>query len=68
MAKAKKQVTEEVKTEPVAEETAIEVKAEEPSIEERFISRKLTVINRMNDRAKAKRLAERVLMNNRKDN
>lgn len=68
MAKAKKQAIEEVVTESVVEETAIEVKAEEPSLEERFITRKLTVINRMNDRAKAKRLAERVLMNNRKDN
>lgn len=58
MAKTKdKVIEEEVKTESVA--------IEEPAADETelFIFRKLAVINRMSDKAKAKRLAERVLMN-----
>lgn len=60
MAKKEKEaaVTEEIKA--VAEE--IEA-VSEPDKTEEFIMRKLTVINKMSDSAKAKRLAERVLMN-----
>ena len=69
MAKKKNEVAEvkaesvEIKTEAVEEKSA-EVLADEER--ERFIMRKLTVINNMADRAKAERLAARVLMNNRK--
>lgn len=57
MAKKKEEV--KVETVEVAETVNPELEAKE-----RFIMRKLTVINKMHDHAKAKRLAERVLMNN----
>ena len=69
MAKKKNEVAEvvaesaEIKTEAVEEKSA-EVLADEAR--ERFIMRKLATINNMADRAKAERLAARVLMNNRK--
>ena len=63
MAKAKKtEKVEEVK--PIVEEEIAEVRDFEKEAKERFINRKLRVINGMSDRAKARRLAERVLMNN----
>lgn len=67
MAKKKTEVV-EVTAKPVAEEVVEEKSAEVLADEERerFIMRKLTVINNMSDRAKAERLAARLLMNNRK--
>lgn len=67
MAKKKTEVV-EVVAKPVAEEIVEEKSAEVLADEERerFIMRKLTVINNMSDRAKAERLAARLLMNNRK--
>jgi len=67
MAKKKTEVVEAV-AKPVAEEIVEEKSAEVLADEERerFIMRKLTVINNMSDRAKAERLAARLLMNNRK--
>lgn len=67
MAKAKKEtdVIEEVTVKKVVAENAAEdteaVKEAEKT--ERFIARKLTAINSMDNSAKAQRLAERVLMN-----
>lgn len=64
MAKSKKM--DEV-IEPIAEEVVEEVAADEPKDEitaeekERFIARKLMAINRMENPAKARRLADRVL-------
>lgn len=66
MAKAKK-TAEVIEAESVKEEVlekAVEEKKDDSV--ERFICRKLMAINNMPDRAKARRLAERVLMNNRK--
>lgn len=63
MAKKKEAVlTEEVKTEEV--KPKVEEETVRETEKERFINRKLRVINGMSDRAKARRLAERVLMNN----
>lgn len=59
--KAEKELVAEVVAEPVVTEEQNEVSARE-----RFIMRKLAVINKMSDSAKAQRLAARVLMNNRK--
>lgn len=60
MAKAKEKAVEEVKvTEAVAETE----KDSKPSETDRFIARRLMVINKMSDKAKAKRLADRILMN-----
>ena len=67
MAKAKKEtdVIEEITVKKVVAENAAEdteaVKEAEKT--ERFIARKLTAINSMDNPAKAQRLAERVLMN-----
>ena len=53
-------LVEEVKvTEAVAETK----KDSKPSETDRFIARRLMVINKMSDKAKAKRLADRILMN-----
>lgn len=61
------------KTKPIEEIKAVEVMvesvdeiAEAPQVEdsvERFISRKLKVINELTDKAQAKRFAERILRN-----
>lgn len=59
--KAEKELVAEVVAEPVVTEEQNEINARE-----RFIMRKLAVINKMSDSAKAQRLAARVLMNNRK--
>lgn len=60
--KKAKEVTEiEEKIEQIEEKVEVqEVKADST---EEFIARKLKVINMMDDKAKAKRLAERVLAN-----
>lgn len=62
MAKKKEDIV--VNAEPV-EEAVVEISEEEAS-KERFVMRKLAVINKMPNRAMAERLAARVLMNNRK--
>lgn len=53
----------EVKVETVEVEPKTEKKVKEPKTTEEFIARKLKVINEMEDKAKARRLAERVLAN-----
>lgn len=65
MAKAKKEPIEEIKAEEVMVESVEEETAEplRDDPRERFIIAQLKVINRMTDRAKAKRCAERVLSN-----
>lgn len=62
MAKAKAKAVEITAAEPQVEEVKAEVIEED--LKPTFIERKLKVINEMSDRAKAQRLAERVLMNN----
>lgn len=62
MAKKKDKPIEEIKAEEVMVES-IEEKAEEPSFEDKFIAVQLMAINRIPNRARAKRLAERVLRN-----
>lgn len=64
MAKAKAKAVEITTAEPQVEKTKAEVIEED--LKPTFIERKLKVINEMSDRAKAQRLAERVLMNNRR--
>ena len=62
----KKQPIEEIKAEEVMVESVeekAEVAVEVDEAVERHINRKLMAINNMTDRAKAKRLAERVLRN-----
>lgn len=63
----KKQPIEEIKAEEVmvesVEEIAESIVQDTVDELERFINRKLRVINEIPDRAKAKRLAERVLRN-----
>lgn len=65
MAKKKKaeQPIEEIKAKEVMVESVEEVKSD---FEEEFVMTQLRVINRLPDRAKAKRLAERLLSNRRK--
>jgi len=55
-----KKKSEEV-IEPIAEEVVEEVKDDTADKTEEFIARKLKAINRMENPAKAKRLADRVL-------
>ena len=63
MAKAKKkEPIEEIKVEEAVVES-VEEKEVEEDFAEKFIAKQLMAINKMNDRAKAKRLAERVLRN-----
>ena len=62
MAKKKDKPIEEIKAEEVMVES-IEEKAEEPDFEDKFIAVQLMAINRIPNRARAKRLAERVLRN-----
>lgn len=62
MAKKKDKPIEEIKAEEVMVES-VEEKAEEPSFEDKFIAVQLMAINRIPNRARAKRLAERVLRN-----
>lgn len=62
MAKKKDKPIEEIKAEEVMVES-IEEKAEEPGFEDKFIAVQLMAINRIPNRARAKRLAERVLRN-----
>lgn len=65
MAKKKKvEPIEEIKAEEVVVESVEKVK--EPSNEDIFIAQQLMAINTLSDRAKARRLAERVLSNRRK--
>ena len=62
----KKQPIEEIKAKEVMVESVeekAEVAVEVDEAVERHINRKLMAINNMTDRAKAKRLAERVLRN-----
>lgn len=61
MAKKKEKPIEEIKAEEVMVES-VEERAE-PSFEDEFIAVQLMAINNMPNRAKAKRLAERVLSN-----
>ena len=65
MAKKKKaeQPIEEIKAKEVMVESVEEVKSD---FEDEFVMTQLRVINRLPDRAKAKRLAERLLSNRRK--
>lgn len=60
MAKKKSKPIEEIKVEDTAVES---VEKTEAVSEDEFIVRQLMVINRMPNRAKAQRLAERVLRN-----
>lgn len=63
MAKAKKkEPIDEIKVEDAVVESVEEPKAEEDFAEE-FIVKQLMAINKLPNRAKAKRLAERVLRN-----
>lgn len=62
MAKAKDKAAEIKAAEPQVEETKAEVIEED--LKPTFIERKLKVINEMPNKAKAQRLAERVLKNN----
>lgn len=63
MAKAKKkEPIEEIKVEETVVES-VEEKEVKEDFAEKFIAKQLMAINKMNDRAKAKRLAERVLRN-----
>lgn len=65
MAKKKKvEPIEEVKAKEVVVESV--EKESKPSFTDEFVMAQLTAINKMPDRAKAKRLAERVLSNRRK--
>ena len=65
MAKKKKvEPIEEVKAKEVMVES-VEKKAE-PNFVDEFVTAQLMAINRIPDRAKAKRLAERILSNRRK--
>ena len=59
MAKKKKEPIEEVKAKEVMVES-VEKKTEQSDVDE-FVARQLMAINKMPDRAKAQRLAERVL-------
>lgn len=65
MAKKKKEPIEEIKVEEAVVESVEESVVEEDFVE-RFIATQLTAINKLPNRAKAKRLAERVLSNRRK--
>jgi len=60
MARKKKEPIEEIKAKEVVVES-VEEKVVEPSFEDKFVARQLMVINQMPNRAKAQRLAERVL-------
>lgn len=62
MAKAKKKKEEPIE-EIKVEEAVMESVEEKDAFVERFIARQLMVINQMPNRAKAQRLAERVLRN-----
>lgn len=63
MAKKKAEPIEEIKVEEAVIESVAETeKAEDDSVE-KFINAQLININQMDDRAKAKRLAKRVLRN-----
>lgn len=62
MAKKKTEPIEEIKADEVMVESVVEEK-EQVSDAEQFIARQLVAINRMPNRAKAQRLAERVLRN-----
>lgn len=64
MAKKKKEPIEEIKVEEAVVES-VEEKAE-VDFADKFITIQLMAINRMPNRAKAQRLAERVLSNRRK--
>ena len=59
----KKEPIEEIKAKEVMVESVEEIAEQAEDAVEKFINRKLKVINEMTDRAKAKRLAERVLRN-----
>lgn len=61
MAKKKDKPIEEIKAEEVMVESVEETA--EPSFEDKFIATQLMAINRIPNRARAKRLAERVLRN-----
>lgn len=60
MARKKKEPIEEIKAKEVVVES-VEEKVVEPSFEDKFVARQLMVINQMPNRAKAQRLADRVL-------
>lgn len=62
MAKKKTEPIEEIKAEEVMVES-VEKKEEQVDATEMFIAKQLVAINRMPNRAKAQRLAERVLRN-----
>jgi len=66
MAKKKEKPIEEIKVEENAVVESVEEKEAEDAMVDEFIAKQLMAINRMPNRAKAKRLAERVLSNRRK--
>ena len=59
----KKEPIEEIKVEDAVMEPVVEETATEEDFTEKFIATQLMVVNKLTDRAKAKRLAERVLSN-----
>lgn len=63
MAKAKKKKEEPIEEIKVEEAVVDSVEEEKDASVDTFIARQLMVINQMPDRAKAQRLAERVLRN-----
>lgn len=63
MAKKKSEPIEEIKAKEVVVESVEETVKTQVDDTERFIFAQLQNINKMSDRAKAKRLAERVLRN-----
>ena len=63
MAKKKVEPIEEVKVEEAVIESVVEETEAGEDFAEKFITSQLMAINKMSDRAKAKRLAERVLRN-----
>ena len=65
MAKKKNEPIEEIKAEEVMVDS-VEETVSETSFEDKFVTAQLMAINKMPNRAKAKRLAERVLSNRRK--
>lgn len=63
MAKKKKEPIDEIKVKETAVESVESKIASEVAFEEEFVSKQLMAINKLPNRARAKRLAERVLRN-----
>lgn len=64
MAKKKKEPIEEIKVEDAVVES-VEQKAVTPDVDD-FVTKQLMAINQLSDRAKARRLAEKILSRKRK--